>query len=180
MYRHNEKNDSRLAASVTPETEDFRDGLKFGPADPMRTKRAMACGSQAKLFFSDCQSAACPVMRTKCAVLYSPFVDVEDFEPECCQCDFDQGYNGDADSDGHTAAGDRRKHLSADDAVDRRIAFHEDDVEQGDDLGRIVAHEKARHDLKTERISFDEAKSGGQMERVGTSPLFYSRSPRPK
>jgi hypothetical protein len=49
MYRHNEKKDSRLAARVVPETEDSRDGLKFGLADPMRKNRAMVCGNQAKL-----------------------------------------------------------------------------------------------------------------------------------
>jgi len=49
MYKQSEKNESRLAASVVPETEEAKEGLKFGPADPIRMKRAMACGSQAKL-----------------------------------------------------------------------------------------------------------------------------------
>jgi hypothetical protein len=140
MYKHTEKNDSRLAASVVPETDDSRDGLKFGPADPIRMKRAMACGSQAKLLpvsYVDTQNPA----------LYPPLVDVEDVEAERCQRDLDQGYNCNADCDAHAAAGDRREYLSADDAVDRRVAFHEDDVEQGDNLGRIVSHEKAHHDL---------------------------------
>lgn len=49
MYKQTEKKDSRFAASVVPETEEGREGLKFGPADPIRMKSAMACGSQAKL-----------------------------------------------------------------------------------------------------------------------------------
>lgn len=77
MYRHNEKKDNRLAASVAPETDDSREGLKFGPADPTRTKSAIVCGSQAKLLI-----VSYALART-CA-LYSPFVDVENFEAECC------------------------------------------------------------------------------------------------
>jgi len=99
MYKHNEKKDSRLAASVAPETDDSRDGLKFEPADPMGTKRAMVYGSQAKLLPVSC-------VLSPTSALYSPFVHVEDFEAECCQRDFNQGYNGNTDCDTHAASGD--------------------------------------------------------------------------
>lgn len=72
---------------------------------------------------------------------------MEDFEPECCQRDFDQGYYDYADCDAHAATGDCGEDLSADDAVDRRIAFHENDVEQRHDFGRVVSHKEARHNL---------------------------------
>jgi hypothetical protein len=107
----------------------------------MRMKRAMACGSQAKLL------SVSHVLSEKRA-LHSPFVDVEDFEAERCQRDLDQGYDYNADCNAHAATGDSREHLSANDAVDRCIAFHQNDVEQGNDLGRIISHEEAHHNLK--------------------------------
>lgn len=78
MYRHNEKKDSRLAASVVPETDDSKDGLKFGPADPMRTKEQWFAETR-----RSCWLSAMPYHGSVRA-LYSPFVDVEDFETECC------------------------------------------------------------------------------------------------
>lgn len=100
----------------------------------------MACGSQAKLL------PVSYVVSQKRA-LYSPFVDVKDFEAECRQRDFDQGYNDNADCDAHAVSGGSREYLSTDDAVDRCVAFHENNVEQGNNLGRIVSHEEAHHDL---------------------------------
>ena len=49
MYKQREKNESLLAASALPVTEDAREGLKFGPAEPTKTKSAIICGSQANL-----------------------------------------------------------------------------------------------------------------------------------
>jgi hypothetical protein len=44
-----EKKERRLAARVRPLTEEAREVLKLGPAEPTRMKRTMSWGNQAKL-----------------------------------------------------------------------------------------------------------------------------------
>ncbi len=121
--------------------------LKWGPAAPMRTKRAINWGMKAHLRKGRGLAVVWgPDLRVD--VSYVPFVYVKDGHAEYCyHADNDSG-DDDTHDDCHVATVDGGEHLSGDDTTDYAVPDHEDGVEDGDELRWPVSHDISSHNLE--------------------------------
>lgn len=76
-----------------------------------------------------------------------PFIFVENGHAENCNYPAYDADNDDSHNDGHLAIADSGQDLTTNDAINRGVANHENDVEQAQDFGRPVAHEEPQNNL---------------------------------
>lgn len=77
-----------------------------------------------------------------------PFVFLKDAHAKDGDDQCNESNDNDANLDGHATTAHGREHLAADDAIDRGVSNHENDVEKGGQLGWPVSHKVAQDDLQ--------------------------------
>ena len=82
---------------------------------------------------------------------------MEDCHAKDCDEPGDQGNKHDPHNDGHAAAADSGKDLTADDAVDGAVADHEDDVQDTCDFRGPVSHEVSSNHLHDMSVFYQPA-----------------------
>ena len=128
---------------------DWRAVLKWGPAEPMRTKRTMTWGMKAHLMGGMRSALIRGGERWfRYDRTFLPFVYVKDSHAEYGYYADDGGGDDDAHDDGHVPTVDGRKHLSGDDAGNDAVSDHEDDVENGNQFRWPISHYIPSHDLE--------------------------------